>query len=250
MDKDTEFYAKMAQAILSMDDEPVKSLFGPFANRIDAHRGSFITGAQNAIVSAYPVVARLVGDEYMRAMAQAFVRKSPPKLASLTLYGDDFPAFLREFAPVQKDLPWLSAVAELDRAWFAAYAAKDDEVLRIGDDRHGIDLALLAPGLVASVQLLRFKIPAYSIWRTNKVDENVQAVHMQKGAEWAVLWRQDNQIFHAGISRAEYVFLNNIGGGLSFVQSFAECVRYDQDFDLQQQFLRWLSAGLFMELKP
>jgi len=248
---DDVFYRNIAQSILSFDDGIVEPLFGKFAHRIDAHRGNFLVGTRHAVISAYPVVARLVGEEYMQGLAQAFVQKFPPKTATLTLYGDEFPAFLRQFAPVQKDLPWLSAVAELDRAWFDVYSAADDKVMSGGQLAQGLraDLALLAPGLVAATKVLRFKIPAYSIWETNKDDQDVKAVDITKGGEWALLWRRDNQIFHTALSRAEYVFLNNVEAGLSFAQSFSECVIYDRNFDLQQQFSRWLLAGVFKEIR-
>jgi hypothetical protein len=60
-----------------------------------------------------------------------------------------------------------------------------------------------------------------------------------------LFWREGNHIRHTALSQAEYVFLSNIEGDLSFAGSYAEAVRYDTGFDLQQQFARWLSAGVF-----
>ncbi|PHR57592.1 MAG: hypothetical protein COA47_11465 [Robiginitomaculum sp.] len=248
MPGDEGFYQAMAEAILDNSDEPMVPIIGAdAAHRIEAHRGNYRTSVQSVIVSGYPVVSRIVGDEYMQGLAQAFVRDHPPSIASLTLYGDEFPAFLRTFAPVQNDLPWLSAVAELDRAWFAAYGAADTPPLDAKDLQgasHGA-LPLMKPGLAVSAQLLRFKVPAYSIWRTNKEDEQVKAIDLKKGAEWALVWRENNTVHHAALSRAEYVFLNNVEAGQSLAQAYSESCRFDRAFDLQQQFSRWLSAGLF-----
>lgn len=248
MPDDSQFYSAISNAMLGDSDAPVNELLGQqFAHRIETHRGNYQMSAQSALISAYPVVARLVGEQYMQGLAHAFVQKQPPNAASLTLYGDQFPNFLRQFAPVQKDLPWLAAVAELDRAWFAAYAAADEPPLSASEltPKDTNTLPLLAPKLVASAHLLRFKLPAYSIWKTNKQDQKIVAVDLKKGAEWALVWRQDNQVWHRTLCRSEYVFLTNIEAGLSFAQAYAEARRFEPDFDLQQQFSRWLSAGLF-----
>ncbi len=248
MSGDGRFYQAMADAILLGNDEPMVPIIGAdVAHRVEAHRGNYRTSVQSVVISGYPVVSRLVGDEYMQGLTQAFVRDHPPTKASLTLYGDEFPAFLRSFAPVQNDLPWLPAVAELDRAWFAAYGASDALPLHAADLKgasHGA-LPLMKPGLAVSAQLLRFRVPAYSIWRTNKEDEQVEAIDLKKGAEWALVWRDNNTVHHAALSRAEYVFLNNVEAGQSLAQAYSESCRFDPAFDLQQQFSRWLSAGLF-----
>jgi len=243
-----EFYEVISKSIIGVDNSKLADLVGDnYVHRIEAHRGNYRMSTQSTIISAYPIVARLVGDEYISGLAQKFVEEFPPKVATLPQYGDEFPEFLRKFAPVQKDLPWLSAVAELDRAWFFAYSAKDQVPLRVKDlqGKAALALPILAPCLVASASLLRFTVPAYSIWRTNKQDDEVKPVNLRKGAQWAVVWRKDNQINHQSLTQAEYVFLTNIEGGLSFANSYAEAVKYDKQFDLQRQFSHWLSAGLF-----
>jgi len=243
-----EFYQIISKSILGADHSKLGDLIGDdYVHRIEAHRGNYKMSTQSAIISAYPIVARLVGDEYISRLAQKFVEEFPPKAATLTQYGDEFSEFLRKFPPVQKDLPWLSAVAELDRAWFMAYAAKDESALQAKDlqGKAALALPILAPGLTASVNLLRFTVPAYSIWRTNKQDEEVKSINLKAGAEWAVVWRKNNQVNHQSISQAEYVFLTDIEGDLSFANAYAEAVKYDQKFDLQKQFSHWLAVGLF-----
>lgn len=248
MSEKKEFFHIISQSILGVNSSKLSDLVGhDYVHRIEAHRGNYQMSTRSALISGYPTVARLVGDEYINRLAQKFVEEFPPKAATLTLYGNEFPQFLRQFAPVQKDLPWLSAVAELDRAWFLAYSAKDEVSLQTKDlkGKAALALPILAPGLHASVNLLRFTVPAYSIWRTNKQDTEVKPVNLKSGGQWAVIWRQDNQVNHQSITQAEYVFLTNIEGRLSFAHSYAEAVKYNQQFDLQQQFSHWLSVGLF-----
>jgi len=248
MRDDDPYFQAIATAVLGGPDEGVIPIVGAkFAHRVEAHRGNFHMSARSAIVSAYPVVERLVGEEYMQGLAAAYVKVHPPIVASLTSYGNEFPAFLRGFAPVQNELPWLPAVADLDRVWFDVYEAPDDPVLTSAEliGTSPAMLPMLAPGLVAAAQLMRFKICAYSVWRTNKADAKVAEIAITSDAEWALLWRNDNQMHHTKLAQAEYVFLNNVQAGQSFAQAYAESCRFDPKFDLQQQFSRWLSAGIF-----
>ncbi len=248
---DQVFFKTIAGAItgtITGNNAGMDELVGKqYAHRIEAHRGNTQMSIQNALISAYSVVERLVGEEYMQDLAHVFVQKYPPKSASLTLYGDEFPAFLAEFEPVQKELPWLPAVAKLDQIWFAAYEAKDEPHLTAKDLENNApqQLPILAPGLHASVQVLRFKIPAYSIWRTNKQDKDIIPVDIKSGDEWTVFWRHKNTVHHEAITQAQYVFLNNIEAGLNFATSYAEACRFDRGFNLQQQSSHWLSVGMF-----
>ncbi len=249
MAEQREYYEKFAAVLRGGD----ASELGPWladANhkeRLAIHQGNFRVTASKAMQGIYKAVHRLVGDEYFEALMANFLADQPPKTATLTRYGEGFSDFLRAFAPVQEDLPWLAPVASLDWAWFAAYGAKNTPALT-AKDLQGVAAELLpahAPGLHPSVHLMRFSVTAYSIWRTNIEDEDVQAVPLETGQEWAVVWRENMQIRHQGIMRAQYIFLDAIGDGQALVEAWTAARQHDAQFDLAFEFAHWLNAGVF-----
>lgn len=244
-----DFYAKFADVLGGKNADIVL----PWLNKADhvsrlaIHQGNYRMTVTKAMQGLYKAVFRLVGEEYFAALLAAFIKEYPPSSSSLTLYGQDFSVFLKAFAPVQKDMPWLSPVARLDWAWFAAYGAANTKALHAQELLHVApeSLPARAPGLHASVTLLRFSVPAYSIWRTNIEDEDVQAIPLEKGQEWALVWRKDMQMKHAGLTQAQYIFLDSIGGGQSLAEGWTMAKLHDRKFDLGHEFAHWLNAGVF-----
>ena len=244
-----DFYQAFAQVLRGGDDALMTPYLadGQARARLVIHKSNFAMTATKAMQGIYKAVARLVGDEYFAALVRAFMDEAPPHMATLTRYGDGFAAFLRRFAPVQKDLPWLAPVAELDWAWFRAYGAADRPALDPAalQDVPPHVLPSLAPGLHGSATLLRFSVPAWSIWRTNVEDEMVQQVPLSRGREWALIWRQGLQVRHASLNQAEYVFLDAVGGGRALAEAWIDAQKHDPGFDLAKHFARWLNAGVF-----
>jgi len=249
MAEDREFYEKFANVLGGGDADamaPWLKESGQIA-RLGIHQSNFRVTATKAMQGIYKAVNRLVGEEYFAALMVAFLKENPPSSPSLTHYGTGFADFLRTFAPVQSELPWLAPVARLDWAWFVAYGAANAPAL-LASDLQGVapeTLPASAPGLHTSATLLRFSVSAYSIWRTNIEDKDVREIDLKTGREWALVWRQDMQIRHAGLTQAQYIFLDAIGGGHSLAQGWTDAIRHDPAFDLAKEFSHWLSAGVF-----
>lgn len=133
------------------------------------YRNTVMKGCIDALQANYPAVARLVGEEWFRAAAAVYVRDHPPQVPMLVEYGAAFPEFLARFEPAD-ELPYLPAVARLDRYWSESHIARDDEPMRAES------LAALDP-VTLGAQRLRphaaarwawFTLPARSIWSRNR----------------------------------------------------------------------------------
>jgi hypothetical protein len=137
----------------------------PDARRFAVYRNNVAVGLITAIEARYPVTRRLVGDEFFRAMARAFVAANKPRSAVLILWGAEFPDFVETFAPA-REIVYLADVARLENGWVEAYHAAEEAPLALADlasvatERLG-DLRLT---FHPSVRLLRFAHPAASIW--------------------------------------------------------------------------------------
>src|SRR5258707_7834403 len=94
------------------------------ARRFAVYRNNVVVGLGKALKSRFPVVEKIVGEEFFAAMARVFVKEQPPRSPLLATYGDVFPAFIAAFEPA-RELPYLSDVARLGAARTRAYHAAD-----------------------------------------------------------------------------------------------------------------------------
>lgn len=140
----------------------------PAGKRFDVYRNNVAVSLTEALIEGFPVVYKLVGDEFFRAMAGLHLRASPPRSQMMMFYGEDLPGFLETFPPAA-GLPYLADVARLELALRRAYHAADAPAIDAGalanvapDDYQHLRLAL-AP----SVAVLRSRWPVFSIWRAN-----------------------------------------------------------------------------------
>jgi len=140
--------------------------------RFAVHRNNVAAGLINALASRYPVVQRLVGEDFFRAMARLYVTSDPPRSPILLSYGETFPAFLETFPPATA-IEYLADVARLEFARGRAYHAADR--LPLGNEVFtSLDLAGLAKLrflLHPSLSLVRSRFPIVSIWKTHQGDE-------------------------------------------------------------------------------
>ena len=62
--------------------------------RFGVYRNNVYASLIDVLAGRFPVVARLVGEEFFRAMARAYVEQEPPRSAVLLRYGAGFAAFV------------------------------------------------------------------------------------------------------------------------------------------------------------
>ena len=128
-----------------------------------------MVGLVRALETRFPVVERLVGEEFFRAMAQVFVTEDPPRSPILFRYGSTFPGFIEKFAPAA-DVPFLADVARLELARGRAYHAADalplpaEEFAMLDANK----LASTGVRLHPSTELLTSSFPIVSIWRAHQ----------------------------------------------------------------------------------
>mgnify|MGYP000920526237 CR=1 FL=1 len=119
------------------------------------YRNTVAKGCIDALQANYPAVHALVGTDWLRAVAHAFVHQHPPSDGRLMDYGAGFAEFLEGFGPAAS-LPYLGAVARLDRCWTEAHLAADAPALQA---------AWLAQQAPEALALLRLHPHPATRWR-------------------------------------------------------------------------------------
>ena len=140
----------------------------PAGRRFSVYRNNVAVSLTEALETAFPVVRKLVGDEFFRATAGIYLRQHPPKSPLLMQYGEDFPDFLSGFPPASS-LGYLPDVARLEVALRVAYHAADTAPLdaSAANDIDPSQIVHARLGIAPAVRVLESDWPIHSIWRAN-----------------------------------------------------------------------------------
>ncbi|EEW25438.1 HvfC/BufC N-terminal domain-containing protein [Rhodobacter ferrooxidans] len=142
----------------------------PATRRFAVYRNNVAVSLTAALETGFPVLRRVLGEEFFAAMAGVFLRMHPPTSPVLMFYGAQLPDFLHEFPPVAH-LPYLPDLARLELALRQSYHAADAAPLPaatlagLSAERFLAARLRLAPAL----RLIRSPWPVFSIWRANSV---------------------------------------------------------------------------------
>jgi len=140
----------------------------PTQKRFDVYRNNVAVSLTEALATAFPVIRKLVGDEFFDAMAGVFLRTHPPTSPLIMFYGAEMPGFLAGFEPA-RDLGYLPDIARLEQALRQSYHAADaapidpEHLQAMPPDRLMTATLTLAP----AVHVIRSDWPIYAIWTFN-----------------------------------------------------------------------------------
>lgn len=222
------------------------------------YRNTVMKGCVDALQANYPAVSRLVGDDWFRAAAAVFARAHPPPQPALVDYGIGFADFLADFEPA-RELPYLSAVARLDRFWTEAHVARDEAPVAAAVLAR-LPLASLAGTVLrphASARWAWFDgQPIASIWERNRdvdadgrdrIDAN-RAIPWQ--GEGMLIVRPEAEVRWTPLTQADCAFLGACAAGGTLDAAAAAALAADPQADLCALMARLLDAGAFGQLIP
>lgn len=111
----SELIEQFTKSIYKRDAAFVKSIENPMG--LNVYRDSIQGAREKMLVSIFPCCQHLVGDSYFLALSKKFLAQTNQTEPDLGLMAAHFSHFLRQFEPVQQQLPYLADVAELEWAW-------------------------------------------------------------------------------------------------------------------------------------
>lgn len=194
--------------------------------RFFVHRNNVKASLGAALAARFPVVLRLVGVEFFRAMAVVFVERHPPRSPVLAAYGAGFADFLDGFEPVA-DLPYLADVARLEWARHLAWHAADAPAISIEE------LTTVAPNRLDSVRLRLHPAatvvvsiwPVISIWTTNILDEEIKPIGPDQTGESALVTRPGLEIFVNALPPGTGLLFEALSAGIALGEAVAQAER-------------------------
>lgn len=205
------------------------------------YRNTVMKACIDALQANYPVVARLVGEEWFRAAAAIHVRQAPPAEAALLRYGAGFAEFLARFGPAA-DLPYLSGVARLDRFWTEAHAAPSVPAFAA---------AVIGNGVLHPHPAARWAwfadAPIYTIWARNRSAEPADA-ELGWQPEGALLTRPGDAVEWRALDAAGCAFLDACAAGGTLAQAAQAALQAQGATDLTVLFSTLIQAGAFARI--
>ncbi|MDF2464770.1 MAG: hypothetical protein K0Q43_3005 [Ramlibacter sp.] len=204
------------------------------AARFAVHRNNVVSSLVDAIVDTFPVTRELVGEAFFAAMARLFVSHAPPRSPVLTLYGDEFPAFIEGFDPARR-LPYLADVARLEVLRVRSFHAADAPVLSPDEiARHLLDPQALPDARVEfhpSAAVLSSRFAVVALWAAHQGLGEIADVDTAR-PQSALVLRQQDDVAIIPIERGSATFFNCLLAGVPLGKASVAAAESDKRFEL------------------
>lgn len=243
---------EFAAHLLAPDATPPASLTSwtghNSSKRFNVYRNNVRGALVEALAVRYPVVQRLVGEEFFRVMAAEFAVANLPPSPLLIHYGAEFPEHIAAFEPAA-ELPYLPDVARLESAYWQAYHAVDDTPLTaeafqvIAPER----LAEIRLEFIAGCHVLQSQHPIVSIWQTNAVDTEVTPVDLSL-REDALVSRPHLSVEVRTLPQGAAHFLRLLQQGEALGEAAQQSITLFPAFDLTANLAGLIQTGIVKDI--
>jgi hypothetical protein len=216
------------------------------AARVAIYRNNLQVGFATALALEFPVVQRLVGEQYFRQTAIAYQCAYPSRSGDLHHIGGGFPDFLRQrFAATE--FCYLPDVAELEWAIEEVTIAHTSPPLSLHS------LAGLDPDHYAHVifeprsecRLLQSEFPVVRIWLVNQLDAPDEILDLRAGSDHVAVVRTRDGIEFRRLCPADFSLAKMLAHGMTLGLAADAALACDPEIDLGTALARLLAAEIF-----
>lgn len=208
------------------------------------YRNTVLKACLDALQASYPTVCQLVGEAWFRAAAAVYVPQAPPVDGQLVRYGDGFADFLAAFPPAA-ELPYLAAVARLDRLWTESHLAADAPVLDAAwlaaQPPARLAGCVLAPH-PASRWIWSPEHPAFALWHCHR-EGRALPDDLPWVADGGLLTRPHGAVQWTALPRGGVAMLDACAAGMPIEDATARALAADPALDLPGLMAVLLQAG-------
>jgi uncharacterized protein len=218
--------------------------------RLAVYRGNVYANYGKALAGAYPIVRKIVGEEFFDAMAREYSRASPSRSGDLNRYGEGLADFVAGF-PHTKDLPYLPDVARLEWLVHRAHFTQDSPPFDPSPlhSLHAERFADLRPRLSAACALLRSPWPLGRIWTIHQYDyEGAFEIDLNAGADRVLVYRAGWRARVLSLATGDFSFLASAAQGATLGAALEAGVAADASFDPSTTLARWIDAQVITDL--
>ncbi|SFU68574.1 MNIO family bufferin maturase [Pseudoduganella namucuonensis] len=230
------------------DAAPALAAFAPDdrnEQRYALYRGNLSATWAKTLAAAYPVIAQLVGDEFMAALGKEYGRAHPSASGDLNQFGGHFAAFLAGF-PHTADLPYLPDMARLEWALHRAHYARDAPALA------AVDLAAVPPDELETARLrlrpasaaMAFEWNVVPLWLSHQPDGPPFPDDMRVACHGLIV-RPHWKTRLLPLVPPAHAALAVLQAGGDFGAALDAAFDIDEAFDVAAQLRSWLDHAVF-----
>ena len=214
--------------------------------RIDIYRNNLHEGFLKALSLGFPVIQRLVGEDYFRQVARLFLAEHPSRAGNLHHVGAPFAGFLRDQFGATP-YAYLQDVAELEWAYQECLIAPDsapfDPTPLQGAPPE--KLAGLRFELHPACKLVSSEFPIVRIWRANQDDrDGTEIIDLRQGADFVLVRRNDEGIELRRLPPADFALLSSMTRGETLGDALQVATTVALDFDLAAALRQFVALGV------
>lgn len=217
------------------------------AARFSIYRGNLLAIWNKTLANAYPVVLRLVGEDFFEDAARSYGRQYPSQSGDLNCFGEHFPRFLALQESLH-DYPYISAVAELEWILHCSYYAKDEEKISLPQmiSQAGDRVQQVRLRFASDVAFHSSMFATQVIWQAHQANEVEELSAPVNTRTFCIVSRQRWGAQILNLSEAGYLALEALYRGETLESALDVALQVDANFDVGAQLQAWFSAGFFV----
>jgi Putative DNA-binding domain len=222
---------------------------GRSSRRYGVYRNNVTVGLIRALEANFPVVRKLLGEDYFAGFARDYAQNNPPQSPLMFQYGQTFPHAL-ENAEDLALYPYLGDVARLEILWRESYHAADAKPL----PREA--LAAIEPEILfacrlnahPATRLLQSHFAIHAIFAANSADTEGQA--FDPGQPQSVLiTRSQYEVAVHSVTPDQFAFFHALIVGNTMTEALDHAASLNPEFDLANALALLLRSGVFHSIQ-
>ncbi|WP_292932487.1 DUF692 family multinuclear iron-containing protein [Noviherbaspirillum sp.] len=200
--------------------------------RLALYRGNLTGNWDKTLSSAYPVLKKLVGEEFFTALVRAYGKAYPSRVGDLNQFGAEFPHFLETFAHVA-DYPYFPDMARLEwmlhRAHYAPNADAIDpgKLMQLQPEQLDGARFILHP----ACRLFASTWAVVELWQAHQTDLDAEFPREIAHASHALIVRPQWKAGVLPLTQAEHAALMALQQGHALGTALDAALAVDADFD-------------------
>jgi len=183
-----------------------KNLSG--SDRLQIHYNNYIQSLTKALRLIYPLIEKLVGIEYFKALAREYIKLNPSYTKNLTFYGEGFSQFLIHFSPLQS-FAYLPEMARLEWSCHEVYYAPEGAIFDINSLRNinEGEYRKIRFNLNPTCRLLDCQFPVHQIWKACQNNPSEEIIVLNGEGDKLLISRIKGEVNIEKLSNAEFNLL-------------------------------------------
>jgi len=211
------------------------------------YQNSAIANITHSLILTYPVIEKLLGEEFFSSMCREFIYLTWPKSGNMDDYGVEFSDFLAEFEHA-KHLLYLKDVARLEWAFHQSSLADDAIITDWSTLAQASDILQLKFLVPPSFSLIYSIFPIDKIWQVNQEnatpDTEVKFTDEQDNDTFIVLFRQQLKTVLLPITVGEFELLKAFDDGEIFEKAIVVATQKQADFSIDGSLKKFIELGV------